>query len=610
MDGLIRKRSSAPAFVRSGAGILAAFWTTAHLAAAGAATDPRDGAVIEVRAGETLQQLAARLLGDESAAGELRLFNRLETPVTDSLPAGFLLAVPGPIRAEARLAIATAAGLAEQARAADAATLSPTLFKKGMESLDRANTWLADAAYDRAASAAALALRHFEAAVQEADARSIKHIGGRVLRHHGDLRVTGRDERDIPPSDQAGFLDGSVLQTGTNGVAEATLDDSSGLFLEPASRVEVHLLQHDSRTRTTRAQLHLASGEMYVGVRGAGTRIEITGPAGGLPLVVTGGMVRVSADAPKAHSVTAWEADALLMSPEGSVVLARDSGARISASGIERPTVLPAFPPPPVGSPARVSPLSRPAFPPPASIPAAAVMQVELARDEAFLDRILRLPRGALQSPIAFAPGTIHVRARWAAAPGSDALPGPWSASWPLEIRPDLALTLAPQPAPLRVDNTDLHGPATTLHVTPSTPAAVVQLDAAWNDRPFAPATSPLSVPADLDGDLVLRVRATAETGETGPEAVWRGRIDRTGPEVRTRVETLHLPGRGTESRVEVDAVDPAGVERIEYRDPAGAWLAYIRPVEIAPPARQLVVRAVDRLGNASADLTVPVAAP
>jgi hypothetical protein len=486
MDGLIRTRSSAPAIARAGAGLLAVLLLTTHLAPAG--PDPREGSIVEVRSGETLQQLAARLLGDASAAGELRLFNRLETSVSDPLPAGFLLAVPGPIRDEARLAIATAAGLAEQARAADAASLSATLFKKGLESLERARTWLADAAYDRAASAASLARRHFEAAVQEADARSIKPVAGRVLRHHGELRVTGRNDRDIPPSDQAGFLDGSVLQTGTNGVAEAALGDSSGLFLEPATRVEIQLLQQDSRTRTTRAQLHLVAGEVFVGVRGNATRIEITGPAGGLPLVVTGGMVCVSAYSPSAHSVTAWEADALLMTPEGNVEMTRDSGAFISPAGVERPAVLPAFPPPPAGSPARLSLLSRPAFTPPASAPAGAVMQVELARDDAFLDRILRFPRGALQSPIAFVPGTIHVRARWVAARGPGALPGPWSASWPLEIRPDLGLTLAPQPAPLRVDNTDLYGPATAIHVTPSTPAAVARLDAAWNGRPFAPA--------------------------------------------------------------------------------------------------------------------------
>ena len=608
MDGLIRTGSSAPAIARAGAGLLAALMLTSHLAPA--APDPPEGSIVEVRAGETLQQLALRHLGDESAAGELRLFNRLETSVSDPLAAGFLLAVPGPIREEGRLAIATAAGLAEQARAADAATLSPTLFQKGLESLDRARAWMADAAYDRAASSAALARRHFEAAVQEADARSIKPVLGRVLRHHGDLRVTGRDERDIPPSDQAGFLDGSVLQTGTNGVVEAAMGDSSGLFLEPATRVEIQLLQQDSRTRTTRAQLQLAAGEVFVGIRGNATRIEIIGPAGGLPLVVTGGMVRVSAYSPSAHSVTAWEADALLMTPEGSVEMTRDSGAFISPAGVDRPAVLPAFPPPPAGSPAHLSLLSRPTFTPPAPAPAGAVMQVELARDEAFLDRILRLPRGTPQSPIAFPPGIIHIRARWVNTPGIDLLPGPWSASWPIEIRPDLALTLAPQPASLKVDNADLHGPATTLLVTPSTPAAVAQLEAAWNGRPFASATSPISLPADLDGDIVLRVRAISETGETGPEAVWRGRVDRTGPEVRTRVETLHLPGGETQSRVEIDAVDPAGVGRIEYRDAAGDWLAYIRPVEITPPTRVLTVRAVDRLGNASAEITVPVAAP
>lgn len=610
MHGLIRNRHSAPATARAAAWLLAALCLTAHASAPAAAPASNEGFVVEVHAGETLQQIAARHLGDEHAAGELQRFNRLETSVSDPIPEGVLLAIPGPIRAEARLAIATAAGLAEQARAADAANLSPTLLDKGGEALDRARAWLADAAYDRAASSAVLARRHFEAAVQEADAKAVKPLRASVMRQHGDNSFCSSDgPGSIPLSRISTFLDEARLSTDTNGVVEVALGESAGLFLEPSTQVELLLLQHDARTGMTRGQVQVTQGEASVGVRGGATSIEMIGRHG-LSTVVTGGLVRLSVEDQNEDHLAVWEADAQLLTQDGMVVLPMGTGARLTATGPSLLPALPTFVLPPPGSPVRLARQPRPVFTPIPPVPAGAEMQVELARDPAFLDRILRLPPGVAQCPVAFPSGVVHVRARWAVAPGADLISGPWSASWPLDIRPDLALTLAPQPAPLRVDNIDLHGPATTLHVTLSTAAAVARLDASWNDRPFAPATPPLSIPADLDGDITLRVRAVSETGENGPEAVWRGRIDRTGPEVRTRVETLHRPGGGPESRVEVEAVDPAGLERIEYRDPTGAWLTYVRAVEIKPPARHLVVRAVDRLGNASAELTLPVATP
>ncbi len=610
MDDLFRQCCLSAVLVRAGAGLLAALWMTLHPSAVAAPTAAREGTVVEVRAGETLEQLAGQLLGDPAAAWELRLFNRLDTQISDPLPPGFLLAVPGPLRNEARLAIATAASLGEQARAAEAPALSAALFKKGMESLDRARSWQADAAYDRAASAAALAGRHFDAALQEADAKAVKPVRARVMRQHGDNRFASSDgPGNIPLSGVSTFLDVAHLSTDTNGVVEVALGESAGLFLEPSTQVVLLLLQHDARTGTTRGQVRVTHGEALVGVRGGATSIEVIGHDG-LSTVVTGGLVRLSVEDQNEDHLAVWESDAKLLTQDGIVALPKGAGARFSATGPQILPVLPAFVIPPAGSPGRMSRQPRPLFAPPAPGPTGAVMQVELARDPAFLDRILRLPPGVAQSPIAFPPGTVHVRARWAADTHVDLINGPWSASWPLEIRPDLALTLAPQPASLKVDNADLHGPATTWFVTPSTPAAVARLEAAWNDRPFASATPPLPLPQDLDGDLVLRVRAISETGETGPEALWRGRVDRTGPEVRTRVETLHLPGGESQSRVEIDAVDPAGVARIEYRDPTGAWLAYIRPVEVTPPTRALTVRAVDRLGNASAEITVPVAAP
>src|SRR5262249_49352895 len=112
---------------------------------ASAALLAASAAAVVVQPGETLEQIAERMLGDGKAAGELKAFNGL---TEDRVAPGTRLRLPGPERARALSALAAARTGLSQRDAEGAGRAEALASLKNAEQLFRA------ARYDESASEA------------------------------------------------------------------------------------------------------------------------------------------------------------------------------------------------------------------------------------------------------------------------------------------------------------------------------------------------------------------------------------------------------------------------------------------------------------------------
>jgi LysM repeat protein len=114
------------------------------IALASAAVLTASAAVVVVEPGETLEQIAQRMLGDAKGAEELKMLNGL---TDDSVPAGTTLKLPGPERARALSALLAA-------RNAVAQSGPRSNGSKASESLSKAERLFQAAKYAESAAAA------------------------------------------------------------------------------------------------------------------------------------------------------------------------------------------------------------------------------------------------------------------------------------------------------------------------------------------------------------------------------------------------------------------------------------------------------------------------
>ena len=575
-----------------------------HPAAAERATTCR------VQGGETIRDVAARVLGSADLADELLQLNQI-TDATQVTP-GTLLALPGPEREEALKRIKGAAEAVQSAETRGAGQLCTAELDSARLALKGAEAARAAAAYSKASSLAAVAATRAQEAGDLAEQRASVAEAARVAGANGLSRKAGTGDWIEA---RAGELvqAGDKLHTAAAGSAVLELADGSVVQLGAQTELAVRELQRDQRTSQRKQSLQLTAGEVSVRAApaSAGAGLEIRSA----PAVL---MAQAAAfDLSRAAS-----GDARLACHTGTVQLA--AGARTLAV--------------PAGSGLRISRegtlgelQARPSAPRLADnwaaglttgvarviltwlgVAGAESYQVQVARDPAFQQRV---HEDALTAVTLLTPdlsvGTYHWRVR---ARTRDGLVGDWSPVGTFQSVFDLRARVDGQGPSVERNGQRVYAPGVRVRPLPAQAAtSIIRYETQAAEGAWKPLAGDIVLGAG--GRQTVRFRGVAPDGRVGEPVEATLEVDDLPPGIRIQFGAPERVNALVVVKARVEAEDRSGVGGVEVRVKGrGSRYAEWMP---CPPELvldqhglfEVEVRARDALGNAStasAQYTVP----
>jgi ferric-dicitrate binding protein FerR (iron transport regulator) len=563
-----------------------------------------------VQEGETVRDVAARVLGSPDLADELLQLNQLSDP-TQVAP-GLLLALPGPERDAALKQIAAAATAIQSAESRGAAQLCAAELDSARLALKGAEAARAAAAYSKASSLAAVAATRAQEAGDLAERRASVAEAARVAQAASLQRKAGTgDWMEVRTGElvQAG----DQLRTAAGGAATLELADGSVVHLGAASAVTVRELQRDQRTSQRKQSLQLTAGDLT---------------ARAAPAAAGAGLEVRSAPAVLLAAGSAFE---LTRAPSGDSLVVCHTGAVQLAVG-SRTASLPA------GSGLRVSregtlsaPQPRPAAPRLVELWASGLTtgvarviltwqavagaesyHVQVARDAAFQQRVHEDAVSAqtlLTPDLAVGSYFWRVRAR-----SRDGLVGDWSPTGSFQSIFDLRARVDGQGPSVERSGRRVYAPGVRVRPVPAQSAtSIVRFETQAPDGSWKAHTGDTLLSAG--GRHAVRYRGVAPDGRTGEPAEATLDIDDLPPGLRFQFSPPERVQSLVVVKVRVEAEDSSGLGGLEVRVQGrgsryAEWAPYAQELILDQPGLFVVeARARDALGNtgtATAQYTVP----
>jgi hypothetical protein len=576
--------------------IVPCLYAVLFLAAAAPAADAPTSPY-RMKEGETLPELAARVLGSADLAGELLQLNQIEK--AEEVKPGMLLALPGPERKQALDRIADARKALDQARAGQADQWSPAEWTAATRGLAQAEKALAAASYSKAAALASVAASLAAEAGRLAGDRARVTETARLATAAGDVAVKSGADDWAPAAGGRDLKPGDKLRVATGGLAELKLPDASVLRLE-GGELTVKALDLDRRANVRRSQLQVANGRLSAKLATAATELSA-------------GRVAWSGAGSESFSTVDAESGLLLVTRDGTVQV-QGAGAAVplpAGSGLRAGTdgrVGPVRAVP--GAPKLADTWSRGlktgvsrvvlAWDP---LPGAAVYDFEVGADEQFA-RVAA--RDAVGKPgavtTALEPGHYSWRVR---ARTEEGLTGPWSESGRIEVVFDLSAKVDAVGRVVKRGEQHHFAPGVQAKPLPAAEAtSIVRYERQAADGSWVPVDR--EIVFTEGGRHQIRIRGVAPDGRTGEPVEATVLVDDLPPGLRVTFDPPERVKDGPRMRMMLEAADPAGVAEIDYRIKGKGWPAgdgsfvrYEKPVQLDKPGRfTLEVRARDALGN------------
>jgi hypothetical protein len=221
---------------------------------------------------------------------------------------------------------------------------------------------------------------------------------------------------------------------------------------------------------------------------------------------------------------------------------------------------------------------------------------VEILRDEQALGLVTRgVAGGGGYQPDLLSPGVYFWRVAGRKTGGGPL--GPWTPPARLEIRQQLGIRLAIQPAPLKKGAEEwVSGLHTFSPVALDEDSSATAFEYAIGDEPFARVNGGILL--TRPGKQRLRVRGVAVDGTAGPEVVAEYRVDTEAPVLKFS----NVAGDNGVQEIELGAKDESGLSSLEYRfNENDIFTPYTAPIRVDPrKSPTLHFRATDAVGNVS----------
>lgn len=575
-----------------------------------------DTLVFRVGEGDTLADISEVYLGGREFVPELLAFNGVQNPTL--VGPGSILVIPLEVRHRALRAIERSETALAEARDAGAERFASTVFREAASSLDAARQHRLNAEYAKVGSMAERSVALAIESIEEANRAALETKDGRVVLVHGLVELSeddGATWRAVRAGEPLPLT--TLIRTANDARAVVVLEDGSEIQLREGSQLSIAQYLRDQRSGRTDAELRVILGEMLGRIKPKATedsKLEIQ--TGGASIAVRGTELRVKADAGGETRTELLEGRAevrplvgrsrrLIPLPPQHGLLTREDRAP------SRP--IPLLPPPDLIQPAadpfdtalqqltlewaalRHARCRRTSY------------RVELAQDDAFnqivLNEILtatQVQTGVLEAGDYF----------WRVSSlDRNLLEGESSPARSIRIRKNLDVDLV-YTGPLVEQAGGWVGSAETqFAVRPAQDdTSVVRLEYSANGAPFREVSRPLQF--WQEGEVDLRVRGVGLQGDSGREQRLRFRVDATPPEVTVEVGRPSRDSQGQAIvRASLNVRDDTGVERVEYSLDGRDFASYEEPIVLsALQTYRMKVRAVDRVGNRSPELTFVIA--
>ncbi len=567
--------------------------------------------VHQMEEGETFATLAQVYLGGEEFADELRSYNGLN--VRESPEVGFLIAIPGPLRAEAHNNLEQGARALRRAVDAQAKQYARAEFESAARTEEAARAAMSDAVYCQAVALSTLAVVRSDRARRAADENA------RVPRDATAVAVGGLVEYSIDNQvswNQANpstvFPVQSVIRTAAGARIALRLDDGSQLTLGENSVFKFRDYLTDLRNGEVSALLAVPRGgiEGEVPVNpGQSSRTILQ--AGRVVNVLKGTSLRARVDAEENSYTEVLRGHADVEFDGKRVVVPEAHGAFLDAKRKKLVTTALLLAPVIDSRFGAAHTTARQEVALTWASPMggkASAYRVEVANDEAFVDVVDCADVESLShTTLMLAEGDYFWRV---SAIDEYGLQGYASALSRLTIIKDLLVDIKCEGPVQQLGERLIAGGDTVFRPVPRQEStSVVRYEYSVNGSPFKPVDDGIQL--TRDGRFDVRVRGVAADNDVGEEAALVAWVDATGPRVTLDISPPFAEADGGRMvRAELNATDETGLDRIEVSVGKSAFALYEGPMVLPAKKNHLLrFRAWDVLGNASPAMSFRVRA-
>lgn len=217
--------------------------------------------VYQLKATDSVRELAARFLGGEEFLPELLAYNRVSNPL--ELGDGSFIGIPGEERVAALAAIEKANEATRLAIAAAAQTYALDELKAAREGVDAANAARGEALYAKASELARKATEKGTLAKRLADERAPVSEPGTLSVVFGDVQVAPAGSTTFASAKSGDPLPvGSRVRTAHGARAEVRLPDGSMLQILESSVFRIKQSRRDRRDQRRDVQLDVIMGSL------------------------------------------------------------------------------------------------------------------------------------------------------------------------------------------------------------------------------------------------------------------------------------------------------------------------------------------------------------
>jgi len=567
------------------------------------------GRLHRLQAGESLNDVAERLLGGSEFTPELLELNNIRNPM--QVREGTWIALPGPIRDEAIQSFKWAEAALKIARDAQAEVYAKQTFLLASEKIEQAGSFRFHANYEKSVAHSKLGAILANQARQEADANARVSRDARISLVHGQVEISedGGSTWQIA-SAGAPLPIAAILKTVADSRAEVRLQDGSIIQVRESSEFQVDQFIEDRRNGKVDARLNIRIGSMLgkIKPKTSGSKMSIT--SGMAAIAIRGTVLRVRTDQNKTTYSEVLEGGVEVIAGRKRPVSVMEHFGVIAKAG---------------QSPSRPTPLlaAPQVMDSPASQATTAVQrvqlawhplrsreletyQVEIAQDAEFytVEQNLFTRNSEIRSEILLE-GDYFWRVTAIDKHGLVGLPGKPQR---LFIRKDLRSEIWFRGKLIEHRAGFVAGPVNEYLVRPATlDTSIVRYEYSINAGEFQELATPVRI--KKDGAYDLRMRGIGAEGDVGSEQSLSFRVDATPPRVSLNISAPFLVADGTHAvEASLDASDETGLNSIQVSVDRKPFVTYQGPFALSAYKNYTVrFRTVDLLGNRSPEFEIGI---
>ena len=534
-----------------------------------------------MKAGDTLRDLARRLLGGEEYLAELLEYNKIRNPLLAG--EGFMLMIPGEERDQAIRELIGAREMLARAVDAMAEEFAADEYSLARETVDAGEENRRIGAYDKAAALARLGNVRAEYAIEVANTRARVQQGGEITAVHGTVKLSKDTAKSwVAVSEGDKVTVDTIIRTGRNSRAEITLEDGSVIQLLESSEFILRTFMYDLRSGRRTSQLEVILGNILGKIKPKEVKestFEVK--SGSAALGIRGTDLRIGVNMKQTSRISVLNGEILVNANRREVVVPANFGTFTEK---EKPPAEPVelLPPPKITSPAgfvyetRVQMLDV-SWEHVKIVPKKITQRVtnylfnkfatyhlEIAADIKFNfiveDHITS--ENTIRTDV-LSPGEYYWRV---ASIDNNGLEGPFIQVRKLRIIRDLTVVIIPETPPIELHGKWLILPTNRLNVVPITDdTSVDHLEYSLNDQPFLPFESTLSF--KQDGTYLLKVRGIGADGKPGEIIERTIQVDGTPPVISIDISPRQDdPDLGEVVYATIDVSDESDLEVLECR--------------------------------------------